>query len=806
MLKYQLFCSITTGSFGYLSDSLVIGTEDLLHRTHYADDDRYQYDDNIDELFNLAEHLIKISHSRTNNAREGHDEQSSLIRMLYCCILPKILIYKKDWTRVERAVKQQMSYITKREQDIERDSQTLDESYKVLFLQQDERLHRFESIASEKKCTERFVIALDTDLQKRKHQLFEKIDTNQGVVQQLKNDIQGNGETEEKKQQLAEARKQSANMHALLQKILMASADTLKEALDSGGFQSKDNETVVLEYLSSREMSLRQKERATYQMEKKVRAMSILANLERIKDDINNDGVASAIPNRYMGVRPTDVISDSHVPEYQTLSERVATIVRNPEHPLGEEFEKFTRHIREYCQLALKNAELAKGGTDARKKHSSRHGNGFLVVDYDGTIEEELLTPLENLCSEIKNHCDQLARLFLEQFNSMNSELLRRKLQLCYEENFYNEVGKDIMKVFETAYRKYKDKMIHDLNILKTYPINCLDLQMKNEWWLELFEKRRQVKVASDRLANKSIPIKMDSCTPPSSETSSITSSSSRSSRSSSKDHGNESRSSDPRSNKTLRRIMNFVRRKSRDVTESLNDEDCRESKVSCFDDYERYRADNMSGAIVTNGGTLTNNEKENHISNNEQSIPDDISTTEDEHAVNGKPGDLILNSGSSADENDVEDSQENAKEEESKFQNELSKFAKYFGPSLDSLKDIFKMSSVFEKLKCLIDSVTKVTDSVQKLRSDVLEIDDNDYSLAITADDLLPLMVLIMLQMDSEDAASIVVELKMMQELIPKFLSVGCHNWALVEFEMASRVLQSLCTQFDWSTSFSSS
>jgi hypothetical protein len=60
--------------------------------------------------------------------------------------------------------------------------------------------------------------------------------------------------------------------------------------------------------------------------------------------------------------------------------------------------------------------------------------------------------------------------------------------------------------------------------------------------------------------------------------------------------------------------------------------------------------------------------------------------------------------------------------------------------------------------------------------------------------------------QMDSADASAIVVELKMMQDLIPKFLTFGCHGWALVEFEMASKVLQSLCTQFDWSTTFTAS
>jgi hypothetical protein len=48
---------------------LITGTEDPSYRTHYADDERYEYDDNIDELFNLAEHLITISHSRTKSIR-----------------------------------------------------------------------------------------------------------------------------------------------------------------------------------------------------------------------------------------------------------------------------------------------------------------------------------------------------------------------------------------------------------------------------------------------------------------------------------------------------------------------------------------------------------------------------------------------------------------------------------------------------------------------------------------------------------------------------------------------------------------
>lgn len=94
---------------------------------------------------------------------------------------------------------------------------------------------------------------------------------NQGLVQQIKNDIRDNGETEEKKQQLEEARNLSANTHNMLQRVLMVTADSLKEALDSEGFQSQDSERVVVDYLTSREMSQRQKEIAKAQMEKKVK-------------------------------------------------------------------------------------------------------------------------------------------------------------------------------------------------------------------------------------------------------------------------------------------------------------------------------------------------------------------------------------------------------------------------------------------------------------------------------------------------------------------------------------------------------
>ena len=533
------------------------------------------------------------------------------------------------------------------------------------------------------------------------------------------------------------------------------------------------------------------------------------------------------------------VITYSHVPEYQTLSERVTSIVNNSEHPFGDEFQKFTSYVQEQCQSILEGVQSSRGSQKQRK-----NANSFVLVENDGTLQAEVLTPLEKLCEEIRVHAEHTAQLLVEQFSSIPGRTLICKLQLCYEENFYNKVGVDLLKVYETAYKKHKEKLMRDLEVLSTYPIKCLDLGMKKEWWLDLFETRRKLTVARYRSLSNPIPCgtgsNTDSCTPPASVTSSSSSSSSMSSHASSKDHECIKASpNDPpcakqvtpkgkKSPSTLRRkFLSMIRRKSREVSEAEDSESRisnNDNYAKCYDNYDSYKANRMSGEIGCNGTCTNNNETciANGIDSDETAVNPEakiINGNEEAKIINGNEEAKIINGNEEAkiingnEEAKVINGSEAAKvingseEETSAYENaELSKFVKYFGPSLDCLKDVFQVSSVFSKLKCLTKSLTKVTDAVQELREQVLDKVENEFSLAITADDLLPLMVLIILQMDTSDAADLVVELKMLQDLIPRFLSVGCHGWALVEFDMASKVLQSLCTQFDWSTSFRAS
>ena len=608
------------------------------------------------------------------------------------------------------------------------------------------------------------------------------------------------------------------------------------------------------------------------------------------------------------------------MPEYQTLSEHVTSIVNNSEHPFGDEFQKFTSYVEQQCQSILEGVESSRGSRKQRK-----NANSFVLVENDGTLQAEVLTPLEKLCEEIRVHSEHTAQLLVEQFSSIPGRTLICKLQLCYEENFYNKVGADLLKVYETAYKKHKEKLMRDLEVLSTYPIKCLDLGMKKEWWLDLFETRRKLTVARHRSLSNPIPCrtgsKTDSCTPPASVTSSSSSSSSMSSHASSKDHECIKASPNDRpcakqvtpkgkkSPSTLRRkFLSMIKRKSREVSEAEDGEiriSNNDNYAKCYDNYDSYKANRMSSEIGCNGSCTNNNETciANGIDSDEAAVNPDPSLTsfhEEANTINGNEEAKIINGNEEAkiingneeakiingnEEAKVINGNEEAKiingneeakiingneeakiingneeakiingneeakiingneeakiingneeakiingneeakiingneeakiingseEETSAYENaELSKFVKYFGPSLDCLKDVFQVSSVFSKLRCLTQSLTKVTDAVQELREQVLDKVENEFSLAITADDLLPLMVLIILQMDTSDAAGLVVELKMLQDLIPRFLSVGCHGWALVEFDMASKVLQSLCIQFDWSASFRAS
>jgi hypothetical protein len=198
--------------------------------------------------------------------------------------------------------------------------------------------------------------------------------------------------------------------------------------------------------------------------------------------------------------------------------------------------------------------------------------------------------------------------------------------------------------------------------------------------------------------------------------------------------------------------MISFLRRKSEEVSGGSNIENRNSKGDSCYDDYESFKANKISSEIeayivpITMSNTCTNNNEQAYIPNgtgnngNSSSLPSGIGNLNDNQNPTSRSSTAIYEKDTTKDEH--------TKVETPQYENELSTFSKYFGPSLDCLKDVFEVPSVFGKLKCLTKSLTKVTNAVQELRQQVLDrVDENnEFSLAITADDLLPLMVLIIL------------------------------------------------------------
>lgn len=128
----------------------------------------------------FASHNILITLSsftlqNTDYLNRIKDEQYSLIRMLYCYILPKVELVNKDLSKVQEAIGRQTASIQKIDTDIEEDSKKLLKFYQDLQNHQDKHLDEFTELFETKKCTKEFIKTFDTDLNKRIHRLNEEV-------------------------------------------------------------------------------------------------------------------------------------------------------------------------------------------------------------------------------------------------------------------------------------------------------------------------------------------------------------------------------------------------------------------------------------------------------------------------------------------------------------------------------------------------------------------------------------------------------------------------------------------------------
>lgn len=493
-------------------------------------------------------------------------------------------------------------------------------------------------------------------------------------------------------------------------------------------------------------------------------------------------------------------------PEWQKLSERVATIVYNPEHPVGNSFEKFCSEVHELCQEIIALGQPNETSMDIPGSMSTisigshevpsedRLGtNSYGLSDYVVDSYRDRLSQLRNM---IFSHLEKMTGLLSVLFKN-NDTPFRNKLRLAYEHCFYEREHQFIECVYERAHHEHVANLETDIKRLKKLPIKLLKLPMKDEWWHEIFEQRVQICELNAQIFQ-----------PLAASMSSL-------------ENGNMNGHQSGKVNGDSEMNGDFSSNESSD--EALSEDDLDGLEVDfpiTINTDKKHYLDTMSVRsffinTVRNRSRTFHHGYSSDDSDSEDGVPKvtskQTSLSCGPQLSSSAPANSKLSLGNIIDQWQGKDEtdRQSFQRKPSQSYHELSKtktsepsctlqqgdtFEDHFGPALQHMKDMFKAVSPVAKLKCLTASLRKIAAKVSELR---MRDGQDSFSSAVTAEDLLPLLILMMLQMDPCDAASMWPQLAMLEDLMAPCLGSGCHGWALVEFQMAQRILVDLCNQF---------
>lgn len=469
-------------------------------------------------------------------------------------------------------------------------------------------------------------------------------------------------------------------------------------------------------------------------------------------------------------------------PEWQKLGERIATLVNNEEHPIGNHFKQFCLRIHALCQELI---EAGRNGSFAEFTPScSPFGrydpNQYEMYGLEDFVVENHRPKLQSLQAEIFKQLNTATEFLSDFFNNKDVQF-KNKIRLCYEQCFYDKEHSFLACVYELAHHEHVDKLERDVQRLRRLPIRLLNLQMKDEWWLELFEQRSyRTSINQGHLRPFT--------------------------------HAYMNGTLLDQKDKGLSGSYDMID----DLDDFVGDEETRNDMDDFFgvdvtQNVDSFRSLCIS-AIRNRSKTVTAEEVQPSLEP-KSSRPQAKPRVETVLSSSAPAGDMELTMGeiidlweTNKDANGVENGQPHKASLEktlSKSQDDMGKqdskvsgetFEDHFGPALQNMRDIFKVTSPLNKLKCLTSSLRKITNAVQELR---MRSGKDSFAAAVNAEDLLPLLVLMMLQMDPWEVASMWPQLAFTEDLMAPFLSSGCHGWALVEFQMAQRILHELCQEF---------
>ena len=479
------------------------------------------------------------------------------------------------------------------------------------------------------------------------------------------------------------------------------------------------------------------------------------------------------------------VLQEVWKPEWQKLGERIATLVNNEEHPIGNHFKQFCRSIHTFCQELI---DFGKYGSPPEFMPScSPFGRSCSSVgSYESYGLEDFVVKdhrqkLQLLRNEIFKQLNTATEFMSECFNNKDTQF-KNKLRLCYEQCFYDKEHSFLACVYELAHHEHVNNLEQDVQRLKRLPIKLLNLQMKDEWWLELFEQRsHRTRVNLEHLRPFSqayLDGTLDSI-----DLVDGGLSGSYDMLNELNEFGEEAQEFAPNVDSIRSLCISAIRNRSKTITV----EDIEQPQDQPDAGHPKKNMSAAANAMLSSSAperdmTLTMGQLINLWE----------TTTETREQEAGYSGSLKppLRRTLSKSQGDLDKNSELCNG--NRIDGET--FEDHFGPALENMKDIFKVTSPLSKLKCLTSSLRKITNAVQELR---MRSGKDQFAAAVNAEDLLPLLVLMMLQMDPWEVAAMWPQLAFTEDLMAPFLASGCHGWALVEFQMAQRILHELCKEF---------
>lgn len=775
---------IVSWSMGSHSDD-----SDKNQRTFFMEGECYDYDADIDELFLLATKIISpagIGHEENGLSEPSEEDyEQCLLRMLHCYILPKITLLRDDLDKVVKAREQQVLSIEALDRKVIDECKTIDACELRMDDLRTQFLPSLEKFLRKGLCSKGFLDLLLKDVNKEERKLRNQIDELQDQVQAAK-EVVAKKSSQTSVEQLNIARQKRNEQQSKLEALLIAREKitiAISQAEDIGGVVVAHN--LLRQYLGEREKLLALKENRNRLLEQKNCALSVREMLDSATKELIEKGSTDANDANALGSRATDVLQGVWKPEWQKLGERIATLVSNEEHPIGNHFKQFCWSINMFCRELIGFGRYGSPSDytpvcapPGRGLSFSSPRNYEAAYGLEDFVEDNHRQQLEILQSEIFRELNT-ATEFLSDFFNNNDVQFKNKLRLCYEQCFYDKEHSFLACVYELAHHEHVDNLQRDVQKLKRLPIKLLNLQMKDEWWLELFEQqscRTSVNLESRRPFSQAyLDGTLDSFDVP---------------------HGGLSGSYD---------MLNEFDELGKEAEELPHDVDLFRSL--CIDAI-RHRSQTVA---AENGERPQDELNTGHPTNNNVTSGALLSSSAPAGERHLTLGEIIdhWDTANNPSEQEAETSFENPSLTRtlSKSYGEISNkpilqngervegetFEDHFGPALQNMRDILKVTSPLGKLKCLTSSLRKITNAVQELR---MRSGKDTFAAAVNAEDLLPLLILMMLQLDPWEVAAMWPQLKFTEDLMAPFLQSGCHGWALVEFQMAQRILHELCQE----------